>query len=997
MNSNHIQQIFAHYIDKFEEINNTNHQEYYKWQIIKRFRDEMDAAISASADEFPSRLYNIKKLSYNLIDSYTQPFQGLVHFAEKEPETVREMFLSLYSDDGGNLAKRQEKISEFLKKSHELRDKYYPDSYLYRDDMHSVTGYLFLYDPDHNYIFKATHAQIFADCVEFYDDWGSGDSVKIDVYYRMCDQIVEAIKSSPEMMVTDASRFDNGWGVDPDTLYSDPEKHILAFDLIYCCSTYGLFNGITFARPKSKERQLILERKEKAIELSIKMEEARRKIDELEAAKKTINSIFAEGVTVRQKKFGEGIIRSNNGSVITVDFPEDGEKQLGTFISISNGLISAQGDDTEEFRACMELVKKENLIKSGLIYAEKEFAPFAEYLDINEPDKEAQGAGEDPHEDEVMPEKEIIDSLVPEKAEAVEADDDEPEIYTERSEIKLETKLVSEIEGTFYVPSYQRGYRWGKDEVLRLLDDVLQNGKNNYCLQPIVVRKTEDSYELIDGQQRLTTLYLIYRYMRDIAPMFYNEPAFNLIYETRENSQEFLKSIDLSRREENIDFWFIANAYETIKKWFEEDMQIRVQHIFEYFKEDVKVIWYEVGENEDAISLFTRLNIGKIPLTSAELVKAMFLSSSYKDRVSMEKQEEISLQWDNMEKELHDDSLWYFLTNRTSVRYQTRIDLILDLISEKPVDNREKYYTFFKIDEMGKTMSLEDLWRKIQQTFLILKDWFENHELYHKIGYLVASEKLTLQEIFKGSVGKTKQAFRALLDSFIRESVAIQGNYADLSYDKPFDYKRISTLLLLFNVESVRLNGEHTQWFPFDKFKFDGKGKIAWSLEHIHAQQSEGLQTQEMWKEWLGLHMPSVQAVSGDTELVEAMRAAIDAERLERTDFEELQQRVIGILSVQGNSEYMHSISNLALLRASDNAALNNSTFDVKRNMIIEMDKEGQYIPFCTKMVFLKYYTPSADNQLHFWGQSDRAAYVGAMNKVLGPYLSEPIAMAEEE
>ena len=565
----------------------------------------------------------------------------------------------------------------------------------------------------------------------------------------------------------------------------------------------------------------------------------------------------------------------------------------------------------------------------------------------------------------------------------------------ENNQILLETKLVSDIKGTFYVPSYQRGYRWGEDEVLRLLNDVYSNGKKNYCLQPVVVRKNADSYELIDGQQRLTTIYLIYRYMKNVNP-FFSEPAFNLIYETRDNSAEFLQTIDLNRREENIDFWFIANAYETIKNWFEEDMQIRVLHVFEYFKEDVKIIWYEVGENEDAISLFTRLNIGKIPLTSAELVKAMFLSSDGKSKMDREKQEEISLQWDNMEKELHDDSLWYFLTNRTNARYQTRIDLILDLISEKPADNREKYYTFFKIDELGKAMSLDELWRKIQQTFLVLKDWYENHELYHKIGYLIASEKQTLQSIFKISAGKTKQEFRAVLDSYIRESVAIQGNYADLSYEKPLDYKRISTLLLLFNVESVRLNGEHTQWFPFDKFKFDEKGRVAWSLEHIHAQQSEGLRTQEMWKEWLGLHIPSVRTVTDNNELIEAMQAAIEKPKLERAEFDDLQQKVVELLSVQGNAEYMHSISNLALLRSDDNAALNNSTFDVKRNLIVEMDKEGQYIPFCTKMVFLKYYTPSEDNQLHFWGQADRIAYIKAMNKVLAPYLSEPISMAEE-
>lgn len=565
------------------------------------------------------------------------------------------------------------------------------------------------------------------------------------------------------------------------------------------------------------------------------------------------------------------------------------------------------------------------------------------------------------------------------------------------NDIILDTKLVGDIKGQFYVPSYQRGYRWGEDEVTRLLDDVYYNGKRNYCLQPVVVRKKGDAFELVDGQQRLTTLYLIYKYMKNVNP-FFSEPAFSLTYETREQSADFLKTIDLSKQEDNIDFWFIANAYKTIQKWFEQDLQIRVMHIFEYFKEDVKIIWYEVGENEDAISLFTRLNIGKIPLTSAELVKAMFLSRDNSEHMDREKQEEISLQWDNIEKELHNDTLWYFLTNSIKGQYQTRIDLVLDLISGKQDSSREKYYTFFKFDEMRKDKSLDEIWRKIQQTFLILKDWFENHELYHKIGYLIASNTLTLHQIFKISENQTKDAFNAALNSYIKKSITISENYSELSYEKPLEYKKISTLLLLFNVESVRQNGEHTQWFPFDKFKYNRGKKVSWSLEHIHAQQSEGMRTQEVWKEWLALHIPSVKSIgAGHDDLILEMQAAVDKAKLERTEFEAIQQKVLALLSVSGNTEYLHSIANLALLNTADNAALNNSTFDVKRNVIVDMDKKGQYIPFCTKMVFLKYYTPSEHNQLHFWGQADRIAYVNAINTILADYLGDAIALEKED
>ena len=574
--------------------------------------------------------------------------------------------------------------------------------------------------------------------------------------------------------------------------------------------------------------------------------------------------------------------------------------------------------------------------------------------------------------------------------------------------IKLGTKLVGKINGQFFIPDYQRGYRWGQEEVSRLLDDIYVNGTENYCLQPVVIKRLseEDVHnkglesgewaEVVDGQQRLTTLYLIYWYMYTATGGYLcEEPNYTLCYETRKDSAEFLKSINLEKKEENIDYYFICGAYETITSWFEhrDNPKTAMINIYKYLNENVSVIWYEVDESEDAIALFTRLNIGKIPLTSSELVKALFLKRDSAERMSIEKQEEISLQWDNIERELQDDRLWYFLSNQIKMKYQTRIDLILNLISHKPADNREQYYTFFHFDRERQKpeASLDEIWQSILRTFLTLKDWYENHELFHKIGYLIASEHKTLQELYDLASEKTKDQFRRELDQEIRRSIKIEKNYADLSYEKSYEYKQISRLLLLFNVESVRLNGDQSQWFPFEKYKFGRSGKVCWSLEHIHAQQSEGMQKEELWKEWLRLHLPSIRLGLGEKELAEEMQQFIERPRLERQDFDDIQSRVIQKLSSQGSTEYLHSIANLALLNTSDNAALNNSTFDVKRNAIIEMDKKGQYIPFCTKMVFLKYYTPSEKNQLHFWGQADRIAYISAINTVLRDYMSESI------
>ncbi|MBQ8615800.1 MAG: DUF262 domain-containing protein, partial [Clostridia bacterium] len=524
--------------------------------------------------------------------------------------------------------------------------------------------------------------------------------------------------------------------------------------------------------------------------------------------------------------------------------------------------------------------------------------------------------------------------------------------------IVLETKNISQISGEFIVPAYQRGYRW-KEEVTRLLEDLMeidQSKSYRYCLQPIVIKKLQDScFELIDGQQRLTTIFLIYKVIKQFLP--HVNVKFSLNYITRESSKEYLNEIPsdkaFEQKEENIDFYFMWQAYKLISEWFEnqDDPSNVAINIYRLLCERVDVIWYEVDKEVDGNLLFQRLNIGKIPLTSSELVKAIFLSEHNVNN----RKEEIAYQWDNIEKELHDKSFWGFLTNNKN--YQTRIDLILNLIAKHNDSDMEKYATFFYFDKLRKETDLMTIWQNIQHTFLILKDWFKNHTLYHKIGYLI-SVGYQIQQIFDLSLGKTKSEFIYLLDSMIKDSVKIRDNYGDLSYNNTADYKNIYKLLLLFNVESTRCNGEESEWFAFDQFK-----KNKWSLEHIHAQNSDGMHKQEQFKEWVKLHVESVKTVgkikvenqSLSQSDLDQLLADIEKFKDEKLDlqskFEEIELRVVKILSEDSSVAYLHSISNLALLNTQDNAALNNATFDVKRNKIIELDKEGKFIPFCTKMV----------------------------------------------
>ena len=560
------------------------------------------------------------------------------------------------------------------------------------------------------------------------------------------------------------------------------------------------------------------------------------------------------------------------------------------------------------------------------------------------------------------------------------------------SNIDLTTKLVGEITGNFVVPSYQRGYRW-KEEVKILLDDIneIPDGEN-YCLQPIVVKKTDDNkYELIDGQQRLTTLFLILGYIRTFRPKL--QQKYTIDYEIREKSKEFLSDLDfdnINDAAQNIDEYFINEAAKTIKDWFDNtpDDDNAANLIANKLNNKVNIIWYEINGTEDAISLFTRLNIGKIPLTNAELVKAIFLSRN--NGIDERYQLEISTQWDDIEKELHDEKLWYFITNKKAEDFSTRIELLFDLMANKTDGDKERYRTFFWFMEQSKSNDYKEnkieLWKKVVETFQRIKEWYNDSELYHKIGYLILVDQCSLQTMIEESSQKGKSDFKSTLNEYIANSINFNKEYHDLSYDNKSDYPSIEKLLLLFNVQSVFQNGDKSMRFPFDKHK---NKKGGWSLEHIHAQQSEGLNTKALWNEWLDLHVQSLKNIDGtqNAALIEEIESR-NKENITVESFNAWFEKMIQALNLEQNIDYIHMLSNMALLGTFDNSALNNSTFDVKRDKIIEMDKNGDYIPICTRRVFLKYYTPSDKNQLHFWGKADRDAYVEAMNATLKPYLS---------
>jgi uncharacterized protein with ParB-like and HNH nuclease domain len=557
----------------------------------------------------------------------------------------------------------------------------------------------------------------------------------------------------------------------------------------------------------------------------------------------------------------------------------------------------------------------------------------------------------------------------------------------------LTEKAIGELlEFNFFIPSYQRGFRWTERQVEDLLNDVWDfitktEKKYNewYCLQPVVVKKINNHYEVLDGQQRLTTIFLI---LKHLEPFIESErKSFEIEYETRNtenyNSKLFLQSIDKKSENDssvNIDYFHIFQAYKKIKEWFQTKANQGYNSISSKFitpfLESTKFIWYEVDSGKDAIEIFTRINMGKIPLTNAELIKALFLNSSNFPNSDTEKirlrQLEIASEWDRIEYSLQNDELWYFINNSEN-KLPTRIEYIFDIMKniEGIQNGNDQYSTFRFFSDKFKTNTKDEIdnnWKEIKRTFQTIEEWFLDRELYHKVGFLItAGEKIT--ELLNNAQKRQKNDFKKFLDSKISEKVKCD-NLEELEYGK--DNLRIKNILLLHNILTMLSNENETSRFPFDRFKKEKKEK--WDIEHIHAIATEVKVNQDAQKEWLENNFSKCEHYNDDKLNSEIDEIVKNNKTVSDEDFQKIIEYVLG--------EEDNSIRNLCLLDMGTNRSYKNDSFKNKRNKIIKNEKEGTFIPVCTRNVFMKYYS-SELKDLELWNENDRVEYIKDIENVV--------------
>ncbi|PPK75916.1 uncharacterized protein DUF1524 [Methylobacter tundripaludum] len=508
---------------------------------------------------------------------------------------------------------------------------------------------------------------------------------------------------------------------------------------------------------------------------------------------------------------------------------------------------------------------------------------------------------------------------------------------------------------------------------------------------------------MVDGQQRLTTIYILLTYLKDMVAIL-GKTRFKISFETRgEANEPFLEAIDLSRAEENVDFFHICQAYQAIENWFADRDPMHKLKLLQHFLNDdetgrnVKVIWFKLAENDNPVDAFTRLNVGKIPLTNDELIRALFLRRSGSDESEAQNlQIRIAYEWDHLEKSLQSDAFWYFLNNQPGTA-QNRIGFLFDLVVRAdglPKEaEHDAYGIFYSFSQKLKTLeaSTEHEWRKIKQAFLMLEEWFEDRVLFHMVGYLI-NEGMDIIAIRKLSVNCTKSSFedklrreiftRAIgkvLKTMDKQSVQedVEERLESLNYGS--HSAKIKSILLLFNLATLLQNRCSNLRFQFDSFKSE-----SWDIEHVRSVTSDKPERHPERVNWLKHCLGYLELQGTEESLRDEINAFLVLTQVEATHevFDPLYDKVLAYFRESVDKESDHSIANLALLDEHTNRSYKNSVFAVKRQRLLNLDQAGTFIPLCTRNVFLKCYSPLVDNVM-FWSAADRDGYQEAITQTL--------------
>ena len=356
--------IIARYLEKFALTNAKPHEEYFKWQAIDCFQTNWNIDAEDLYDSFTRA---VAKTDVLLDGGHSAPSSGIKSLLKlpEEVETVREAFRKLLYTECDEKA-RDLLVEEFIQtvnariKAHWPNDSYRPQT------TRSTLCYLALARPDRDFFYMFTKAENWAYFTEFGFDIGSGSNFSLPIYYRMCNELVDAIRES------DALRRCNEERMKAAGVSLSDDFHTLAYDIMYCATTYGLYvdlptyeaKGVKYRIQRAAERQALAE-------LQAAAAAAKRELDAFDASLVTPPTLC--GQAVRHSSFGTGTILSLEDYKLNVQFGET--VKIFVYPSVFNNkqLMLSDPEVKARLLAAEEAAKQKAALEKAAAAAEQVF------------------------------------------------------------------------------------------------------------------------------------------------------------------------------------------------------------------------------------------------------------------------------------------------------------------------------------------------------------------------------------------------------------------------------------------------------------------------------------------------------------------------------------------------------------------------------------------------------------------------------------------------
>ena len=562
----------------------------------------------------------------------------------------------------------------------------------------------------------------------------------------------------------------------------------------------------------------------------------------------------------------------------------------------------------------------------------------------------------------------------------------------------------------YNIPEYQRGYKWDKHLVKKLLDDInafKTNGNEDkfYCLQNITIveHKENQSYNVVDGQQRLTTLIVLLSYL-DSGEIVNNK----LRYAVRPDTDKFIKlhilnknikeedwesflSVEKSTEIEDYDhqdIYYLFTAYNTIKNWFKEKTENEILIFKKKLLEHAKLIVNKPNvENEQ--ELFMNLNTGKVSLDGADLVRALLITNVAKTKLENDDLEDVKNIVRLNERrvriglELDEISAWW--SQKEVKNYFNWLDKT-EISSTETIDFNSKAYP---IDLLYKLYLLKDgkkdillgdfevsnyieLYKNLISLHRTIKDWYQDCEIYHFVKFLITYVNISFDKIWNiWKEATDRKMFISRLKIKVKESIKEENIEAldDLN-ENWFDNEDLYKILILLDIIQI-INSQtknNKNKLPFLDANYFHKSSE--DREHIFPQTPISQRDIEKpTKELKG----KVEKYIDILKMISVDVSSIDVENVnwENSDNltelkENINNKLIGVIAI-------NSIGNICLLHEKPNRGYGNDFYTSKRHVIIKNTKDGEHIRPHTLNAFDKGFLKSPDN-LDKWSNEDISA-----------------------